>query len=120
MANPNIVNVSSILGKVSGNALTTSAQTIVNNPSSSNKIVKVNSLVISNINGTASADVTAYLLKNGVTTLYIAYTVAVPADATLVLVSKDTSLYLEENDSILALASANSYLHTIVSFEDIS
>lgn len=120
MANPNIVNVSSIYGKVSGNALTTSAQTIINNPSSSGKIVKVNSLIVSNINGTSAADVTAYLLKNGSTTLYIAYTISVPADATLVVISKDTSMYLEENDSILALASTNSYLHAVVSSEDIS
>lgn len=120
MANPNIVNVSSIYGKVSGNALTTSGIIIVNNPSSSSKIVKVNSLIISNINGSSAADATVYLLKSGSTTIYLSYTISVPADSTLVVISKDTSIYLEESDAIYALASSNSYLHALVSYEDIS
>ena len=119
MANPNIVNVSSIYGKVSGNSLSTSALIVVNNPSSSNKIVKVNSLIISNVNGSTAADATVYLLKSGSTTIYLAYTISVPADATLVVISKDTSVYLEENDAIYALASAAS-LHALVSYEEIA
>jgi hypothetical protein len=121
MAAPNIVNVSTITAKSVGQAITTSATTIVTNPAASGKVFKINSLIIANINGTASADVTARVYKAAVTTNYnLAFTIAVPNDATLVLISKDTSIYLEEGDYIDLLASASSYLHGIVSYEEIS
>lgn len=120
MANPNIVNVSSILGKVDGQAVTTVASAIVSNASASGTIVKINSLIVSNIDGTNAADITAYVYKNGATAYYLAYTISVPADATLVVISKDTSIYLEENDSIYLQASANSDLSAVCSYEIIS
>lgn len=119
MANPNIVNVSSIYGKCVGLGLATTTQAIVTNSAASGKILKVNSLIVSNINGTAAADVTAYVYKNQSNIYYLAYTIAVPNDATLVLISKDSSIYLEENDSIVIYASANSYLNAICSYEEI-
>jgi hypothetical protein len=120
MANPNIVNVSTILGKVAGLAVTTSVTAIVSNGSSSGKIFKINSLIISNVDGTNAADITAEVYKNQSTSFYLAYTISVPADATLVVISKDTSIYLEENDSIRLTASANSDLQAICSYEEIS
>jgi hypothetical protein len=120
MANPNIVNVANIFGKVVGAAVTTSATAIVTNASSSGKIFKINSLIIANINGTAAADITADVFKNQTTSIRLAFTVAVPNDATLVLISKDSSIYLEENDSIRLTASTNSALEAICSYEEIS
>lgn len=120
MANPNIVNVTTIQGKVAGQAVGTSAAAIVTNSSSSGKIFKINSLIISNVDGAASADITATLYKNQTTEYHVAKTVAVPADSTLVLLSKDNSIYLEENDSIRLTASAASDLEAICSYEEIS
>lgn len=120
MANPNIVNVTAIYGKVAGLAVTTSATAIVTNSAGSGKILKINSLTVANVNGTAAADITADLFKNQTTAFDLAFTIAVPADATLVLISKDTSIYLEENDSIRLTASANSYLEAVCSYEEIS
>ena len=120
MANPNIVNVTSIYGKVAGQAVATSAAAIVTNSSSSGKILKINSLIISNVDGTDAADITATVYKNQSTEYHLAKTVSVPADATLVLISKDTSIYLEENDSIRLLAGAASDLEAICSYEEIS
>lgn len=120
MANPNIVDVTGIYGKVVGLVVTTSAQAIVTNSASSNKVLKVNSLIISNVTGTSAADITADVYKNQTTSFKIAFTVSVPADATLVLISKDTSIYLEENDSIRLTASANSSLEAVCSYEEIS
>lgn len=120
MANPNIVNVSDIRGKVAGLDIGTTASAIVSNSAASGKIFKINSLIIANRDGTNNADVTVELYKNQTTIFYLAYTVTVPADATLVVISKDTSIYLEENDSIRLIASAVSDLHGIVSYEEIS
>jgi len=119
MANPNIVSVTNIYGKVAGQAVTTSAAAIVTNASSSGKIYKINSLIIANIDGSSAADITATVYKNQATEYHLAKTVVVPADATLVLLSKDTSIYLEENDSIRLTASANSDLEAVCSWEEI-
>ncbi len=120
MANPNIISVASIYGKVAGQAVTTSATAIVSNSSQSGKIFKINSLVISNVDGTNAADITATLYDNQSTEFHIAKTISVPADATLVLISRDTQIYLEENDSIRLTASAASALEAICSWEEIS
>lgn len=120
MANPNIVNVTDIYGKVAGLAVTTGASAIVTNSSGSNKVYKINSLIVSNINGTTAADITVDVYKNQTTAFRIAFTVSVPADATLVVISKDTSIYLEENDSLRLTASSNSILEAVCSWEEIS
>jgi len=120
MANPNIVNVTTIQGKTVGAAVTTTATALVTNASSSGKIFKLNSLAIANIDGTNSADITVDVYKNQATAYRLAYTIAVPADATLVVISKDTAIYLEENDSLRVTASVNSRLEAVCSYEEIS
>jgi hypothetical protein len=59
------------------------------------------------------------LFKNQSTAFDLAFTITVPADATLVVISKDTQIYLEENDSIRVTASANSILEAVCSYEEI-
>lgn len=117
MANPNIVNVSSILGKTSFLALTTGDQTLV--AGAANKILKINSVYASNITGSNTHDVTVWVRRSSVD-YYLSFTVSVPGDATLIVISKDTSVYLEENDLLMAKASSNSVLHAIASYEEIS
>ena len=123
MANPNIVNVSSIHGKTVFDAdIATSASAIVTNAASSGKILKVNALTISNIDGTNAADITA-TIKNAAgnsTNSTIANTVSVPPDATLVLISKDTSIYLEEDMSIHLASSVAGDLSGTCSYDEIS
>ena len=119
MANPNIVNVVSIYGKTAVQAVTTSATAIVENTAASGKIIKINSLTVSNVDGTNSADVTVDLFRSS-TAYRLASTVTVPADASLVVISKDTSIYLEEGDALRCTASANSDLEAVCSYEEIS
>jgi hypothetical protein len=120
MANPNIVNVVNIFGKTAGLAVTTTPTAVVSNTTGPGKILKINSLIIANVNGTSSADVTVDIFKNQTTAFDLAFTIAVPADATLVVLSKDTSIYLEENDSLIIQASANLFLEAVCSYEEIS
>jgi uncharacterized protein YjdB len=120
MANPNIVNVTSIYGKTNGMAVGTSAANVVSNASSSGTIVKVNDLIVSNVDGTNNADVTVEVYKNQSTAYHIAKTVTVPADATLVVITKDTAIYLEENDSIRVYANTAGDLEAVCSYEIIS
>ena len=119
MANPNIVNVITIQGKVAGAAVTASAVALVTNAASSGKIVKVNSLSIANVSA-AAATITVDVFKNQATAFRLAFTIAVPAAATLVVISKDTSIYLEENDSLRVTAGTNTALEAVCSYEEIS
>jgi len=124
MTAPNIVNVTTITGKTNGVSLTTTNATlVVENPVSSNKVFKINSLVVSNVDGTNAADITVSLYSEdniGGTATEIVSTVSVPADASLVVIDKATSIYLEEDKSIGATAGSASDLKVVVSYEEIS
>jgi hypothetical protein len=124
MANPNIVNVTSILGDNSSTSLTsTSATSIVSNAASSGKVLKINTLIVSNVDGTNACDITINKYSAaalGGTAFAIASTVSVPADASLIVIDKTTSIYLKENESIGATAGTASDLIVTCSWEDIS
>ena len=120
MAAPNLIGATTITGKVSGQAITTAATAIVSNASSSGKVLKINSLYISNIDGTASADVTVDVFKGGATAYRLAYLITVPPKSTINVIAKDVSVYLEENDSLRLTASVNGDLEGVCSYEDIS
>ena len=124
MANPNIVSVNSIFGNTTGIALTTTLTTVLlANTSSSGKVFKIESIMVANVDGTNAADVTIDWNTNAGgtgTSIALAATISVPADATLNLVDKNSSFYLMENQSIIGGASANSDLECIISYEDIS
>jgi hypothetical protein len=121
MAAPNLVAPTTINGKTVGAALTTSSADILTNSSGSNKVLKVNSVYIANIDGTNAADVTVTVYDASAVVSYnLAKTISVPADATLVVIDKDAYVYLEEGDKIAALASANGDLEIVISYEDIS
>ena len=83
------------------------------------KTYKINSIFCANVNGTNAADITVSIY-NGTTNFYLAKTIAVPADATQIISTKETYFYLEEGDSIRASASTVSYLQLVIGYEDIS
>lgn len=117
MAAPNIVNVATITGKTAVQVITTTPTAIVTNSAASNKVFKINALYVSNIDGTNAADINIDLFRSSVA-YRIAYTVSVPADATLDVISK--AIYLEEGDALRLTASANSRLEAVCSYEEIS
>jgi hypothetical protein len=119
MAAPNIVNVTDILGKTSVLDVTTTITAIVTNSAASGDVYKINSLIISNIDGTNVADVTVDIFRSS-TSYKLASTITIPADATLVVISKETSIYLEEGDTLRVQASANGDLQAVCSYEVIS
>ena len=115
MANPNIVNVSSILGKTDTFALTTTLTTTLLT-CATDKVYKINSIMVANIDGTNAADVTI-TYNDQTNTRAIASTISVPADATLSVIDKNNGFYLEEGDSIEGGASADNDLVCLISYE---
>jgi hypothetical protein len=124
MANPNIVNVTTITGKTTYAALTTTLTTVLlANAASSGKVFKINSIMVANVDGTSAADVTVginTLAAGSGTTYELANTISVPADATLSVIDKTNSFYLEEDKSIVGGASANGDLDIVISYEEIN
>lgn len=119
MANPNIVNVTAVYGKVSTLALSTSYTSIVT--AAANTVVKINSLHITNINASDfNGNVSARINKSSGVDARIAGEIIVPDASTLVLISKDSSIYLEEGDSLQLFANATGYLEATCSYEIIS
>ena len=124
MANPNIVNVAAIYGENSSVSLTTTnATSLVSNAASSNKVYKVNMIMVANVDGTNAADITINKYSQaalGGTAFPIVSTVSVPADATLIVLDKTTALYVKENESIGATAGTASDLVVTTSWEEIN
>lgn len=124
MANPNIVGVTTITGKTDTFSLAdTTATTILSNAASSGKIMKVDTIIVANDDGTNNADITVSLnsaAAGGGTAVQIASTIQVVADSTLVLIDRASSFYLLEDKSLVATASAGNDLNVIVSYEEIS
>lgn len=118
MAAPNMINFNFLTGNTAVLNVSTVSTNIVINAASSNRVLKINSLMISNIEGINPADITVDMLR-GPVPYRLASTITVPADSTLVVISKDNSIYLEEGDTIRCLASANSALQAVCSFENL-
>ena len=128
MANPNIVSVASIYGTTT--YLTPSATTAVvllPNAASSGTVMKINQIVAANVNGTSAVDTTVSIYSNGAvaqgsapsggTAYPIVSTVSVPADASLIVVDKTTSVYLMEGTSISVTSGTASGITYTISYE---
>jgi len=121
MAAPNIVSVSTITGKTAVQAIDTSATAIVTNAASSNKVFKINSLYISNVDGVNEANVTVDLFRSSIspdTAYHLAKDVTVPAQAVLEVITKP--IYLEEEDALRLTSNFVSRLEAVCSYEEIS
>jgi hypothetical protein len=125
MANPNIVSVATINGVSLGwnlsNTLTTTLLTVT-----AEYVIKINRIVVANVDGTSAADVDLFVTKtnytpDGITnfdtsgSFYLAKTISVPADSSLVI--SDTPIYLNEGDILKGGASASGDLDLFISYE---
>ena len=123
MASPNIVGITTVRGKTTFLSLAdTSANVLLSNPGSSNKVLKVNSIIVANDDGTNSASITVSIndqAAGGGTAFKLAHTIDIAPDSTLVVIDKASSIYLEENMSLVVTASAANDLDVVCSYEEI-
>jgi len=133
MANPNIVNVTSIFGNsayvIPSNTSVSVAWT--NNGTSSltgltpavNTVNRVTSIVVANV--TSSAATTTVAISNNATyasgtPYYIAFQVSVPPNASVIITDKTSSFYVTENQSVGVISGTGSALHYTATFEAIT
>lgn len=117
MSAPNIVNVATITGKSAVQLVGTSPTAIITNAAASNKVMKVNTLMVGNIDAATAFDLTVDLFRGSVAYRFVA-TVSVPAKATLDVLGR--SIYLEEGDSLRLTASTAAKLEAVASYEELS
>jgi len=127
MANPNIVSVATILGGNAGwNLSATLDATLVT--VAAEYILKINRITCANVDGTTAYDLNLLVdgMGSGTTgvtttgadaTVYLAKTISVPADSTLVV--SDTPIYLMEGDILKGGGSTVNKLDLFISYETI-
>lgn len=130
MANPNIVDVTTIYGVTTYYTPSgTSAVVLLPNAASSGKVYKIDNVVVANTTA-AAADCTVSIYTNGAvaqgsapsggTAYPIVSTVSVPAYSSFTAVDKSTSFYLQEGTSVVVTSGTGSALTYTISYEDIS
>jgi hypothetical protein len=120
MANPNIVNVTSIYGNTSYLIpSTTGATTWTALTPAVGTVNKVNSVVASNVTGSAVAvTVSINSATGGGGTAYrVAYQISVPANASLIVVDKTTCMYVGEGQSIVVTVGTSNAIELTASYE---
>lgn len=123
MANPNIVNVTAIYGSVSYLApANTTANTLLTNAVSSGTVLKVDSLTVANVTGSAALTTVSVnsAAAGGGTAYRIAYQISVPANSTLQVIDKNNFVYLTENTSMVVTSGTSSALEYVATYETIS
>lgn len=116
MASPNLINVVSVYGKTTATVVSTATTVLVSNPSASNKMYKINSIYISNIDNVSPIKVTLDFFKNLISIRLIDRIEIEPGN-TLVAMSRDTSIYLDEGDSIRCYSESVNKTHVTISYE---
>ena len=124
MAAPNLASLTTITAKTGLTDLnSTSATTLLSNAASSGKVLKLSSLYVCNVDGTNNADITIKVHSAAAgsgTGFAIASTIVVPADGSAVVIDKNSPIYLEEDKSLVATASAADDLECVLSYEELS
>ena len=125
MANPNIVSVATILGGNAGwNLSATTTTTLLT--VTAEYVLKINRIVCANVDGTNAANLDLFVdgMGSGTTgvtttganaTVYLAKTISIPADASLVV--SDTPIYLMEGDILKGGTGATGDLDLFISYE---
>jgi len=125
MANPNIVDVATILGGNAGWNLGTTLTTELLSVTAE-YVLKINRIVCTNVHATDAANLNLYVggmgsgttgvtVAGGDATVYLAKVISVPANASLVV--SDTPIYLMEGDTLNGGTSASSTLDLFISYE---
>jgi hypothetical protein len=122
MANPNIVNVTSIYGNTSYLIPATSVTTWTALTPASGTVNKIDNIVASNVTSSA-ATITLSVnsaVSGGGTAYRIAYQISVPPNASVILIDKTTAIYVGEAQSIVATSGTTSAIELTASYEAIT
>jgi hypothetical protein len=118
MAAPNLISTTSIIGKTQAEWVPDTLTAILSNPANSSQSYRINVLYVTNL-GLADDVVTVDVYRNSVS-YKLASAIPVPVGNSLVVIAKDTSIYLEEADSLRISAGQAGSLQYVISYEIMS
>lgn len=117
---PNLATVTSIQPKTVNFSLSTTANTaLMSNSLGATVLLKIESIIATNIDGVNDCDVSLRINTTG-TDRAIASTITVPADSALIVSTSDTPIYLENGDYLTGWASAAGDIDVTVSYQIIT
>jgi hypothetical protein len=123
MANPNMVNVSSILGVTTYLVpTTTTATTWTALTPAVGTVNKIDTIAATNVTATA-ATITVSInsaISGGGTAYRLAFQTSVPANSSLIVVDKSTMLYVGEAQSIVVTSGTTNAIEMVSTYEAIS
>ena len=123
MANPNIINVSSIYGStVYLVPATTSATTWTALTPATNTVNRVESITATNVTSSA-VTVTVSLnsaISGGGTAYRIAYQISIPPYAALIVTDKTTAFYVGETQSVVTTVGTASAVEFVATYDAIT
>jgi hypothetical protein len=123
MANPNIVNVTSIYGNTSYLIpTTTTATTWTALTPSAGTVNKIDNIVAANVTGTAAVITVSVnsAVSGGGTAYRLAYQITVPANASLIITDKTTAFYVGEAQSVVVTSGTTNAIEMVASYEAIT
>jgi hypothetical protein len=119
MANVNLKSLTTVLGENASIAdIPTTASGIVS--CGNNQVLKINSLYVSNIDGTNSATITADLHNGSNVLNHFVKGTSVGAGGTVNIITSEAPVYVNEGQSVRLTASASGDLSGFISYERIS
>jgi hypothetical protein len=124
MANPNLNSATNVYASNAQLSLSnTSATQLISNAASSGKVFLVDGIVVANTDTANAVSVTVSVFQSATNTgtaFEIASTVAVPANASLYVVTKDAGVSLNENESIYVTAGTSGKLKVNAFWKELS
>jgi len=123
MANPNMVNVSSILGATTYLVpTTTTATTWTALTPSAGTVNKIDTIMATNVTASA-ATITVSInsaISGGGTAYRLTYQTSVPGNSSLMVVDKSTMIYVGEAQSIVVTSGTTNAIEMVATYEAIS
>lgn len=120
MAAPNLTSSTlTTYGRTTATTISTAVTVLISNPFGSNKSYKVNSLYIANIDNLKDARTSVDFFRTS-TSYRMIDRMKISSGDSLVAVSRDTAIHLEEGDSLRCYADENELIHVVLGYEIIS
>lgn len=118
MAAPNLIGITSVVGKTQADWCPNTLTSILANAINTSEVLRINSLFVTNV-GNSDAAVSVNFQRSGLS-YYITFNNIIPVGTTTVIMGKDNGIYLEEGDALRIAASSASTLQYVISYEVIS
>jgi hypothetical protein len=116
MTAPNLLALTATYGKTTGTNIGTAVTVLVSNSLASAKSYKITAMYVANIDNALTGKISVDFYRSSTSIRLVDRMDIVPGDS-LVVMSRDSAIYLEEGDSLRCYSDQNDLMHVTVSYE---